>query len=43
VLVWLTQGIGIVNDFVDWIIAPFRGLVRAIMNLFKPASKTTAA
>jgi tellurite resistance protein TerC len=43
VLVWLTQGIGIANDLVDWIIAPFRGLVRAIMNLFKPASKTTAA
>jgi tellurite resistance protein TerC len=43
VLVWLTQGIGIVNDLVDWIIAPIRGLGRAVMHLFKPASKTTTA
>jgi tellurite resistance protein TerC len=43
VLVWLTQGIGIVNEFIDWIIAPIRGLIRAILNLFKPASETTAA
>jgi tellurite resistance protein TerC len=43
VLVWLTQGIGIVNDFVDWIIAPFRGLGRAVMHLFKSESKTTTA
>ncbi len=43
VLVWLTQGIGIVNEFVDWIIAPFRGLGRAVMRLLKPASKTTTA
>jgi tellurite resistance protein TerC len=43
VLVWLTQGIGIINDLVDWILAPFRGLGRAVMNLFKPASKTTTA
>jgi tellurite resistance protein TerC len=43
VLVWLTQGIGIVNEFVDWIIAPLRGLGRAVMHLRKPASKTTTA
>ena len=43
VLVWLAQGIGIVNEFVDWIFAPFRGLGRAVMHLFKPASKTTTA
>jgi tellurite resistance protein TerC len=43
VLVWLTQGIGIVNDFVAWIIAPFFGLARAVIRIFKPASKTTTA
>jgi tellurite resistance protein TerC len=43
VLVWLAQGIGIVNEFVHWIFAPFRGLGNALMSLFKPASKTTTA
>lgn len=35
VLVWLAQGIGIVNEFVDWILAPLRGLLRAITGVFK--------
>ena len=43
VLVWLTQGIGIVNEFVDWIFAPLRGFFRAVVNLFKPSSETTTA
>ena len=43
VLVWLTQGIGIINELVDWIFAPFRGLGRAVVHVFKPASKTTTA
>jgi tellurite resistance protein TerC len=43
VLVWLTQGIAIVNDFVDWIFAPFRGLGHVMMHFIKPASKTTTA
>ena len=41
VLVWLAQGIGIVNEFVDWIFAPVRGFGRAVTNVFRPSSKTT--
>jgi tellurite resistance protein TerC len=43
VLIWLAQGIGIVNELVDWIFAPFRGIGRVFMNVFKPTSKTTTA
>jgi tellurite resistance protein TerC len=43
VLVWLAQGIGIANELVDWILAPFRGLGRAVMHVFRPVSKTTTA
>ena len=35
VLVWLAQGIGIVNEFVDWVFAPMRGLVRILFSIFK--------
>ena len=35
VLVWLAQGIGIVNEFVDWVFAPMRGLVRLLFSIFK--------
>jgi len=38
-LVWLVQGIGIVNEFVDWIFAPLRGLVGWVGGLFKSAPK----
>jgi tellurite resistance protein TerC len=27
VLVWLGQGFGIINEFVDWLLAPFKGLL----------------
>jgi tellurite resistance protein TerC len=37
-LAWLAQGIGIVNEFVDWILAPLRGLLRLIVRLFKSSS-----
>jgi len=43
VLVWLAQGIGIVNEFVDWIFAPFRGLFNAIVAIFKSPSESEAA
>ncbi|MGE5463482.1 MAG: TerC family protein [Syntrophothermus sp.] len=43
VLVWLAQGIGIANEFVDWIFAPFRGFGRAVMSVFRTSSKTTTA
>jgi tellurite resistance protein TerC len=36
VLVWLAQGIGIVNEFVDWVFAPLRGLFRALVLSVKP-------
>ena len=42
VLVWLAQGIGIVNEFVDWIFAPVRGLVGVIAGIFKAPSKANA-
>jgi tellurite resistance protein TerC len=38
VLAWFAQGIGIINEFVDWILAPLRGLLRAILRIFKPSS-----
>ena len=40
VLVWLARGIGIVNEFVDWIFAPMRGLLRAIGSMFRPSEPT---
>ena len=39
-LVWLAQGIGIVNEFIDWVFAPLRGLLRAFTGIFKSASET---
>ena len=44
VLVWLAQGIGIMNELVDWLFAPVRGIIRAIAGIFKTESSepTTA-
>jgi tellurite resistance protein TerC len=42
VLAWLAQGIGIINEFVDWVLAPLRGLVRLIIRLVKPSSTSKA-
>jgi len=44
VLIWFAQGIGIVNEFVDWIFAPLRGTVRAVAEIFKsePSEPTVA-
>jgi len=42
VLVWLAQGIGIVNELVDWILAPARGFFRVMVGLFKPSETETA-
>lgn len=39
-LAWLAQGIGIVNEFINWIFAPVRGLLRAFTRIFKPSSET---
>ena len=42
-LAWLARGIGIVNEFVDWILAPLRGLLRAFTGFFKSPSETEPA
>ena len=42
VLVWLAQGIGIVNKFVDWVFAPVRGLIRILFSMFKRTEPTPA-
>ena len=42
-LTWLAQGIGIINEFVDWIVAPARGLSRALLRIFKSASEAEPA
>lgn len=38
-LAWLARGIGIINEFVDWIFAPFRALLGVFAGLFRPASE----
>jgi tellurite resistance protein TerC len=40
VLVWLTQGIRIVNELVDWLFVPFRAIFNFVTGLFvrRPAS-----
>jgi tellurite resistance protein TerC len=43
VLIWLAQGIGIVNEFVDWIFAPLRGLLRAFVRIFQSAPEAEPA
>lgn len=44
ILVWLAQGISIVNEFVDWLLAPVRGIFRALAGIFKsePSEPTVA-
>jgi tellurite resistance protein TerC len=43
VLIWLAQGIGIINELVAWLLAPLRGLWRAISLIFRPPSKPEVA
>ncbi len=42
-LVWLARGFGIVNEFVDWALAPFRGILSLAAGLFKGRSEPTPA
>ena len=42
VLVWLSQGIGIINELVNWLFAPVRGLIALFTNLFRPQRKKRA-
>jgi len=34
VLVWVTQGIGIINEFVNWLFLPFKAVFNFIAGLF---------
>lgn len=43
VLVWLAQGIGIVNEFVDWVFAPFKALFNLITGVFIRRSESNLA
>jgi tellurite resistance protein TerC len=43
ILIWLVQGIGIVNELVDWALAPVRGLLAWIMDLFRTPPERTGA
>jgi tellurite resistance protein TerC len=42
VLIWITQGIGIINEFVDWLFIPFKAIFNLIVGLFvqMPISQT---
>ncbi len=42
VLVWLAQGIRIVNELVDWLLAPISGFIRALVGIFKPSASRAA-
>ncbi len=43
ILVWLVQGIGIINELVDWVLAPLRGLLQLLIGLFRRPSEPTTA
>lgn len=43
VLIWLAQGIGIVNELVDWAFAPVRGILNVIAGLFKSSEPEAAS
>lgn len=43
VLLWLVRGIGIINELVDWVLAPLRGLLGLFTGLFRRPSEPTAA
>jgi tellurite resistance protein TerC len=42
VLTWLAQGIGIINELVDWLFVPFKGLFNLIVGLFVRMPKARA-
>lgn len=42
-LAWLVQGIGIVNEFVDWLFMPLKGLLNGIAGLFARRSSSQPA
>ncbi|MBE0668998.1 MAG: tellurium resistance protein TerC [Anaerolineales bacterium] len=40
VLTWLAQGIGIINEFVDWLFVPFKAVFDLVVGLFVRSSRT---
>jgi tellurite resistance protein TerC len=42
VLVWLAQGIGIVNELVDWLLVPLRSLINLVVNALRMLGKAEA-
>ena len=43
VLNWLAKGIGIINELIDWLLMPVRGLFNVIFSIFKSRSEPEAA
>jgi tellurite resistance protein TerC len=43
VLLWLTHGIGIVNELVDWLLAPVRGILKLIGSIFQKSGSAQAS
>ncbi len=43
ILIWLSQGIGIVNELVDWLITPLRSIFTLIGNLLQIIAKKPAS
>jgi hypothetical protein len=33
ILVWLGQGIGIINEFIDWLLLPIKGVFGLLSNI----------
>ena len=44
VLIWLSQGFGLVNSFVSWVLAPLRGIFGLVLRAFRqrPAANLTS-
>lgn len=43
VLLWLTHGIGIVNELVDWLLAPIRGIFKLVGSIFQKSGNAQAS
>lgn len=42
ILVWLTHGIGIVNELIDWLLEPIRGIFTLIASVFRKSDNAQA-
>jgi tellurite resistance protein TerC len=43
ILVWLAHGIGIVNELIDWLLEPIRGIFRLIGSIFQKSGNAQAS